>query len=208
MPVNQICRTLIPKLSPWVDGELRPAERAELEAHLASCRQCSGRAADLRAESALIRVGMELLADEAELGDFSKSVMARIAPERLPLLEHWKVSLRELFTYRRGMMVSLIGAAAAVVALAPMLLRGGAPEGYASERMTVQAVSTDPDAHVAPVVMSGDRGDAIIWLVSHKHVLEGTMPSGAAQSEKLDLEAPPEQLKTKLNQERPRGGEL
>ncbi len=200
---------LIPKLSPFIDGELRPAERAQVEAHLASCTQCTGRAADLRAESALIRVGMELLADEADLRDFSKNVMARIAPERAPLLEGWKVSLRELFAYRRGMMISLAGAAAAIVALTPLLLSSRAPEGYASEKMAVQAVSTLPDAHVAPVVMSGDRGDAIIWLVNHKHVLDGEAAAPAdAAPDGVKAEGRPEQPAVKMNQERPRGGEL
>ncbi len=208
MPVDSACEKFIPKLSPFMDGELPPAERVRLEAHLVSCTQCTGRAADLRAESALMRLGMELLADEADLRDFSKNVMARIAPEPVPLRERWRVSLRELFTYRRGMMVSLAGAAVALVALAPVLLRSGAPEGYASEKMAVQAVSTDPDAHVAPVVMSGDSGNAIIWLVSHKHVLEGRAAPESPESEALDSEAHPEQLKTKMNQERPRGGEL
>jgi hypothetical protein len=152
---------------------------------------------------------MELLADEADLRDFSSKVMARIAPERAPWLERWKVSLRELFTYRRGAMLSLAGAAAAIAAVTPLLLRSAAPEGYASARMAVQAVSTSPDAHVAPVVMSGDRGDAIIWLVSHKHVLDGQgdLPADAAP-DGVTSEAQPEQPAVKMNQGRPRGGDL
>jgi hypothetical protein len=74
--------------------------------------------------------------------------------------------------------------------------------------MAVQAVSTDPEAHVAPVVMSGERGNAIIWLVSHKHVMEGTQPAAEFQLDDLGKEARPEQPKAKINQERPHGGEL
>jgi anti-sigma factor RsiW len=209
MPLNPVCESFIPKLSPLMDSELPAAERVQVESHVASCSECAARAADFRAESALVRLGMELLADEADFRDFSKNVMARIAPEPVPLRERWRVSLSELFTYRRGMMVSFAGAAAALLALAPMLLRSGVPEGYASERMAVQAVSTNPDAHVAPVVMSGDRGNAIIWLVSHKHVLEGKpAPLENSQADAQDTEAHPEPLNTKMNQERPRGGEL
>ena len=209
MPLNPVCESFISKLSPLMDGELPAAERVRVEAHLASCSQCSARAADFRAESAMVRLGMELLADEVDFRDFTKNVMARIAPEAVPFPERWKVSLRELFTYRRGMMVSFAGAAAALLAFAPLLLRSGLPEGYASERMAVQAVSTNPEAHVAPVVLSGDSGNAIIWLVSHKHVLDGNpAPLENPQTDALDTEGHPEQLKTKMNQERPRGGEL
>jgi anti-sigma factor RsiW len=208
MLLNPVCQTFISKLSPFVDGELRAAERVQVESHLAGCAECTRIAASLRAESALIRDGLELLTDEVDLRDFSKNVMARIAQSRPPLLERWGVSLRELFTYRRGMMVSLVGASAAMMVFAVVLLRSGTPDGYASERMAVQAVSTDPEAHVAPVVMSGERGNAIIWLVSHKHVIEGAQSGQDFQPEDLGAEARPDQPKTKMNQERPRGGEL
>jgi anti-sigma factor RsiW len=208
MVLNPVCRTFISKLSPFIDGELRAGERVQVESHLATCGECARRVAALRAESALIRDSMELLIDDVDLRDFSKNVMARIAPARVPFLERWGVSLRELFTYRRGMMISLVGASAAIVVFAPILLRGGPQDGYASERMAVQAVSTDPEAHVAPVVMSGERGNAIIWLVSHKHVMEGTQPAAEFQLDDLGKEARPEQPKAKINQERPHGGEL
>ena len=208
MLLNPVCRTFISKLSPFIDGELRAAERVQVESHLAGCAECTHRAASLRAESALIHDGLELLTDEVDLRDFSKNVMAQIARSRPPLLEGWGVSLRELFTYRRGMMVSFAGAAAAMVVFAAVLLRSGTPDGYASERMAVQAVSTDPEAHVAPVVMSGERGNAIIWLVSHKHVIEGTQPGQGFQLEDVGKEARPDQPPPKINQERPRGGEL
>jgi len=208
MLLNPVCRTFISKLSPFIDGELRAAERVQVESHLAGCADCTRLVAGLRAESALIRDGLELLAADADLRDFSASVMARIAPARPPLFERWGVSLRELFTYRRGMMVSLAGAAAAMLVFASVLLRSGTPDGYASATMAVQAVSTDPEAHVAPVVMSGEKGNAIIWLVSHKHVIEDTEPGQGNQVEDVGKEARPDQGKTKMNQDRPRGGEL
>jgi anti-sigma factor RsiW len=209
------CEVFIPKLSPFIDGELSRREREDVEKHLAACKTCVARAADFRAESALIRVGMEMLTDEVDFRDFSQRVMARLTPERPPLLERWKLSLGELFTYRRPVMVS-IGAAgmAAAVVLVSLLTRGNGLEGYASPRMAVQAVTTDPEAHVAPVVMKSEGGDAIIWLVNHRHGLEQSSggPGEDVQTEELDMEAKPTQQvappKPKLNQERPRGGEL
>ncbi len=41
-------------LSAYLDGELPPAERARVEAHLASCDRCARRLADLRSTAALI----------------------------------------------------------------------------------------------------------------------------------------------------------
>lgn len=216
MPRSSSCEAFIPKLSPFIDGELSRRERVGVEKHLATCSTCVARAADLRAESALIRVGMEMLTDEVDFRDFSQRVMARLTPERPPLLERWKLSLGELLTYRRPVMIS-IGAAgmAAAVVLVSLLTPSNAREGYASPRMAVQAVSTDPEAHVAPVVMKSEGGDAIIWLVNHRHVLEQSSgPGEDVQTEELDMEAkpgkqlPPPKAKPKLNQERPRGGEL
>lgn len=207
MPPNPACRAFLLQLSPFVDGELRSSERSALEAHLASCPSCAARVADLRAESGLIRVGMELLADEVDWRSFTKGVMARVAPAPLPLAERWRVSLRELFMYRRGLMFAAVAGVAVIVALAPLVLGRRAPDGYASDRLAVQLVTTDPNAHVAPVVMSAENGNAIIWLVSHKHVLEGKLPPSDSQTEELDKEGQSPQ-KVKMNQERKRGGEL
>ena len=65
MATNPACQTFIPRLSPYIDGELPPAERQAVDTHLSACRDCTGRVADLRAESGLVRLGMEMLADEA-----------------------------------------------------------------------------------------------------------------------------------------------
>ena len=206
MAPSPVCRVLKTQLSSFVDGELRSSERIPLEEHLASCTDCAGRVADLRAESALVRVAMELRADEVDWRDFTKGVMSRIAPERVPFAERWRVSLRELFTYRRGVMVSALAAAVAIIALAPVLLGGPAQDGYAREKLAVQSVSTSPDAHVAPVLMSGEHGNTIVWLVNHKHVIEGKAPPENS-SDEVDSESAPQDL-NRMNQERKRGGEL
>jgi hypothetical protein len=98
--------------------------------------------------------------------DFTQKVMARITPEKPPLLERLKLSLSEMFLYQRTAMVSSLATAAVLTVVAvPLLMGRGAPEGYGAERMTVQRVSTYEPARVAPVVMETDNGGAIIWLV-------------------------------------------
>ena len=197
------CRALREQLSSFVDGELRTSERLSLEQHLASCATCSSRVADLRAGAGLLRIGLEMRADEVDWRDFTRGVMARIAPVPVPFAERWRVSLRELFTYRRGMLGAALAVGVAIIALAPVLLRQPTPNGYASQTMAVQSVSTNPAAHVAPVVMAGEHGNAIIWLVNHKHVLEGnTLPE---ESDEVDNG---KGLPLKGNQERKQGGEL
>ncbi|MBI3184333.1 MAG: zf-HC2 domain-containing protein [Myxococcales bacterium] len=205
MSSNPACQTFIPMLSPFIDGELSPAERMTVERHLVACQQCAMRAADLRAESGLVRVGMEMAADEVDFKDFAQKVLARITPERPPLLERIRLSVSELFTYHRGMMVTSLATAAAVLLLAlPLIMRGGTPAGYASQRLEVQAVSIDESAHVAPVVMETESGDTIIWTVEHTH----EKPGVADEERQEELDVDPDADRTKPRQDAPTGGEL
>jgi hypothetical protein len=156
---------------------------------------------------------MEMQADEADFSDFFDKVRAKIKPDSLPVLQGWKLSLSELFTYHRVAMISsLATAAVAAVIAVPFYLQNPSPEaqGYASAQLSVMQVSTHPDAHVAPVVLNGDKGNTIIWLVNHRHVLDSSEQSPTAdekQNENLDSGVEPIQ-KQPLKQERPRGGEL
>lgn len=166
---NPACKSFIALLSPFIDGELPAAERQTVERHLSACQDCAARVADLRAESGLVRIGLEMAADEVDWTGFSQKVLARITPEKPPLLERMKASLSEMFRYQRGALVSGLAVAAAVAVVATtVLLRDGAPTaGYAQEQMAVETVKTHPAAHVAPVVMESEQGSAIIWLVDH-----------------------------------------
>jgi anti-sigma factor RsiW len=209
MPVKLECGLPLAKLSAFADGELPAPERIELERHLSTCSSCLARASDLRAGSALVRAGMEIVTDEVDFSDFSAQVMARLAPQRVSFAEQWKVRLSELLRYRRGALISVAAAAAALIAVLPWILSGSSTEGYASQRMALQSVSTDPEAHVAPVIMQGDRGNAIIWLVSHHHGSEPAEVSPqASEFGQPEMESKPPATQPKINQERPRGGEL
>jgi anti-sigma factor RsiW len=206
------CQSWFPSLSAFIDGELPPARRVQIERHLATCPDCAARVGDLRATSGLVRVGMEMRADEADFSDFFEKVLAKIEPDRVPLWERWKLTLSELFTYHRGAMISSLATAAVAVMIAvPIALRSRPPPGYASAQFTVQRVSTEPESHVAPVVMKGDKGNTIIWTVNHRHTLDAAagQPSLPAENRNENLDSQPEPIqKQPLKQERPRGGEL
>jgi anti-sigma factor RsiW len=212
MAGNPACDRFVPLLSPYIDGELTPAERVNVERHLGACRDCTSRTADLRAESGLLRVGLDMAVDEVDFKDFAQKVMARVTPEKPPLLERLRLTLSEMFLYQRTAMISSLATAAVLVLIAlPFLLRQRAPVGYAAERMTVQAVRTYEEAKVAPVVMETDNGGSIIWLVdqdTHQH--GGT----AAQSERREEEADeqnaahPGEHPLPAAQPKPQGGEL
>ena len=194
MAGNPAClTTFVPMLSPYIDGELSPSERVTVERHLSACRDCTARAADLRAESGLIRLGMEMLTDEADFKDFAQKVMARVTPERPPLFERMRLSLSETFMYQRGILMSSMATAAVIMLIAvPLILRDGTPVGYAADRMTVETVKTEAP-HVAPVVMETEGGDAVIWLVDERPAAE----KDGEESDELGVE-----------KKKPEGGDL
>src|SRR2546430_267060 len=105
MAANILCTNYLSLLSPFIDGELSPGDRVVVEQHLPTCRDCTARVADLRAESGLVRVGLEMAADDADFSDFAQRVMARIESIRPPLLERWRVTVSEWVTYQRGVLV-------------------------------------------------------------------------------------------------------
>ena len=208
MAGNPACTRFVPLLSPYIDGELAPAERVTVERHLAACRDCTGRTADLRAESGLVRVGLEMAADEVDFKDFAQKVMARVTPERPPLLERLRLSFTEMMRYQRTAFVSSLATAAVVLLVAiPLLSRDSAPVGYAGERMTVQAVRASGGARVAPVVMEAEDGNAIIWLVDEQKVKAGGA-SEESQSDELEMDGELPALQPRPKPKPQQGGEL
>ena len=201
MAHNPACERFWPELSPYIDGELEPSSRVQLERHLSACSDCSALVDDFRAEGGLIRLGLDMAADEADFTGFAQKVLARVTPERPPFFERLRISFDEFFTHHRGMVLTSLATAAAVLLVGlPIFLLQGAPQGYAGETMELQAVRVAEEAHVQPVVLEVEAEEAtIIWLVDEEgqrrhddedfqhHVLPGA--SG--------LDAP-----------RPKGGEL
>jgi anti-sigma factor RsiW len=208
MAGNPACSRYVPLLSPYIDGELAPGERVTVERHLAACRDCTGRTADLRAESGLVRVGLEMAADEVDFKDFAQKVMARVTPERPPLLERLRLTFSEMMRYQRTAFVSSLATAAVVLLVAvPLLARDSAPVGYAAEHMTVQAVRTHGAARVAPVVMEAEDGNAIIWLVDEQKVRGGDA-SDESQSDELEMDGERPALQPQVKPKPQQEGEL
>jgi hypothetical protein len=164
-----------PLLSQYVDGELSPEERQQVEQHLASNKESADQVADFRAMSGLIRHATDMAADEVDWKEFSNGVMARIVPEKLPLLERIKLSFIETFTYQRGAMFTGAALATAAALVAVVFFNQGNPVGYAQPNMSLQAVTIDGDTElkVQPVVMQTKGGDSIIWVVEDPAAAEG-----------------------------------
>lgn len=184
MAGNPACERFVPMLSPYVDGELSSGERVNVERHLGACRDCTGRAADLRAESGLLRVGLDMAVDDVDFKDFTQRVMARVTPDKPPLIERLKLAVSEMFLYQRTAMISSLATAAVLVLVGvPLLTSDRAPEGYAAERMTVKSIQPYRNAEVAPVVMETDNGGTIIWLVDED---SDVLSPGAEKGERQD----------------------
>lgn len=218
MAGNPACGRYIPQLSAYIDGELTPAERTHVEHHLGACKDCTARAADLRAESGLVRVGLEMAGDDIDWKDFTQSVMARITPERPPLLERLRLSLSEMFLHQRAVMGTAFVTAAVVLLVAvPLIARNSGPAaGWGGERMAVESVTPSEQSLVSPVVLEAD-GDSIIWVVPLAQGQGGGRGEGGEESRSDELEmdeglapdAPAARPGTKpAAKPRPKGGEL
>jgi anti-sigma factor RsiW len=193
-------------LSPYVDGELSPSDRVNVERHLAACKECTGRAADLRATSGLVRIGMDFAADDVDWKDFNQKVMAGLTPHKPPFGERLKASVSEMFLYQRGPLVASFATAMAVIAVAAtFLLRPQTPLGYASPRMALEQVETT-DAHVTPVVMTTENGDTIVWIVDR--VDPPSASTSKPQDDEDDEEDATPTHEPGLEQKAPTGGAL
>ncbi len=159
--------TTVQQLSAHLDGELSPAARVALEAHLDGCPSCRGRLAALRAVGEALRRQFEAQAEAADFSGFTEGVLARLRPHRPPLGERLQVAFSEWKTHRSGALWGGLGLAAAALVAVLVLLPLGREAGGEAGHPSLQAVSTDETSHVAPVVLKTERGDAIIWLVDH-----------------------------------------
>jgi len=162
--------TPVQELSAHLDGELSPAARLALEAHLAACPLCAARLSELRAVGVVLRRRFEGQAEAADMSGFTASVLARLKPYRPSLGERLSVGWEEWRTHRPGTIFGGAGLLAAALFAVLLLSRPLAVEPVADvsrPHPTLESVSTDEQSHIAPVVLKTEGGDAIIWLVEH-----------------------------------------
>jgi len=139
----------------YLDGELDPAERAELEAHLSTCPVCPG---VLEAERRLSGTLGSLPGFEPS-GDFEARFWARVAREQ----DAPKAGLARFFTRRLGL--ALGGVVAAALAVVIALRTGPSSEPDADMQIVANAedyeLLEDPDLDVIAVVdvLEGWNGD-------------------------------------------------
>jgi predicted anti-sigma-YlaC factor YlaD len=123
------------RLSEYLDGELAPAERAAIDAHLSTCENCRGVLEDL--QRVIARAGV--VQDSGPARDLWPGVLARIG------ISSARVSVvRRILTSRLSFTVPQLAAAA----LALMVLSGG---------LVWMAKSGDPRADFQPLSADSQR---------------------------------------------------
>ena len=164
----QYC-TSVQDLSAHLDGELSPQARVALEAHLGSCVPCAARLAALSAVGEALRRRFEAQAEARDFSGFSAAVLARLVPYRPSLGERLSVGWEEWKRHRVGSLWGGFAVLAAVLLAVFALPRAHGPQPLAENGLhpSLEAVSTDDQSHIAPVVLKTEGGDAIIWLVDH-----------------------------------------
>ena len=134
--------------------------------------------------------------DEVDFKDFAQKVMARVTPEKPPLLERLRLSLSEMFLYQRTAMLSSLATAAVVLLVA----RAAAAARPGAAGLRRRAHDGAGGAHlrgrpVAPVVMETDDGSSIIWMVdagqrsqAHERRAGDSSRGDESQSDELELD--------------------
>jgi tetratricopeptide (TPR) repeat protein len=147
------------RLSEYLDGELTPAERADLDRHLTQCAECRSTLEDLRgvvSEAALLR-------DARPARDLWSGIAARIAPDGRPRA---RVSpFRRAITSRLSFTLPQLAAAGiALVVLSGGLVwmaRSGDPRAD-FDPLNAQSAPPSPTPIVAPVNFADQHYDEAI----------------------------------------------
>lgn len=142
------------RLSAYLDGDLSPAEREELKAHLAGCTECAATLVDLER----IVVGARSLEDRPPGRDLWPGIAQRLERSSEPAVTPLASRRRGAF---RRFSFTLPELAAAAVAL--MVLSGGAvwwarSDGGADRAETT--ASAGSTSAPADMVLAADKGEA------------------------------------------------
>jgi anti-sigma factor RsiW len=121
----------------YLEGELAPAERAELDTHLAGCAACR----DALAAERRLSEQLAALPPTPVPGDFEARFHARLAREAAAAPRGLRAWLGKLFDPRG--LIATGGVAAAALALILVLQNGGPPE---LSRDVDWQIAEDPEA--------------------------------------------------------------
>lgn len=138
------------RLSALIDGELGPAERDRVLAHLARCDECRGEAAALRALKQRMHSLGEAMVDSALTG---RLMAMAAAGEAGTAKSHWRP--RAMYAAARWMAIGLVASATAAVGAAAFFVGGeqqnpGPKVTPAVDTFLVQHGSVTGDVPVAP----------------------------------------------------------
>ena len=160
------CREARDGLNRYRDGDMRPPEREELEAHLRACPRCAARKADAEAIGGLLRLRADAVAEQGLPPDFTQRVMAALPPQPVG---PW-AALARLFRRQRTLLIGALamGAVAAAVLL-PLVGRrtrppGGFRLGAAENEAHLHSIAIQSSG-AQPVVFQNDLGQTVVWVV-------------------------------------------
>lgn len=148
-------------------GDLPAEDRAAVDWHLRGCAGCAAALADAQALGGLLRLRVDLLAEDGLPKDFTARVMAALPPSPTSL----GARLARIWRERRSLLLGglVLASLCAAVVLPLVLRRDRAGSSLASEMAENEAhihklEVQSPDSH--PVVFQNSEGRTVIWVVS------------------------------------------
>jgi anti-sigma factor RsiW len=164
------CATILPRIGPYLDGELREDDRQRVEAHVASCQRCSTEVRRVGALRGLLQQGLAVSLPAADANVFWDRVEQKIEAHRS---SRWRglQRIRELFWFYprlRWIPAAVLGATVLVFAadrvMRPSVEPGGrlaAPD--VSRGAVVESVEGGPSSSVF-LFSTPDQQLNIIWV--------------------------------------------
>ena len=165
------------KLSDYLDGELPPDQRAQLEAHLMQCVSCGAALADLKR----IVARAQSLEDREPAHDLWPDIAARIGATAARQPRRWSFSLPQLAA--AGIALAAVSGGAA------WLLHPAAGGGLAS-----RAPTPAPSPVTQPIPGQADS-QGMLTLAAHRRAAEQGYDGAVADLERV-LAAGPDRLDT------------